>query len=198
MHFSHHPAIGRNTRARRRRLFARGMRRGRRGEPAIAAIEAVARRGWTPPAPKRAARDPGLAPRLLSAWAEAHAVPLRLRVAAAALRKEGALPRIHPLIDLCNAISMAFAIPVAVLDVAASPGDLQVRHAEGSEKLPHLRRRGRAPGAGRGELRRCAGQRPRAPLDQPQSGLSAVRDATSDVLGRGRGHARRRADDVAR
>lgn len=33
-------------------------------------------------------------------------------------RKEGSLPRIHPLIDLCNAISLAFAIPVAAFDVA--------------------------------------------------------------------------------
>src|SRR5439155_3104509 len=31
-------------------------------------------------------------------------------------RKEGDLPRIHPLIDLCNAASIAFAIPVAALD----------------------------------------------------------------------------------
>src|SRR3954463_6176935 len=27
-------------------------------------------------------------------------------------RKEGSLPRIHPLVDLCNATSLAFAIPV--------------------------------------------------------------------------------------
>src|SRR5262249_30187406 len=31
-------------------------------------------------------------------------------------RKEGSLPRLHPLIDLCNSVSMAFAIPVAVFD----------------------------------------------------------------------------------
>jgi DNA/RNA-binding domain of Phe-tRNA-synthetase-like protein len=31
------------------------------------------------------------------------------------LRQDKSLPRIHPLIDLCNAISLAFAIPVAVL-----------------------------------------------------------------------------------
>jgi DNA/RNA-binding domain of Phe-tRNA-synthetase-like protein len=30
-------------------------------------------------------------------------------------RKEKTLPQLHPLIDLCNSISMAFAIPVAVL-----------------------------------------------------------------------------------
>src|SRR5512132_2739039 len=30
------------------------------------------------------------------------------------LRKEGSLPQLHPLVDLCNAVSVAFAIPVAV------------------------------------------------------------------------------------
>ena len=48
--------------------------------------------------------------------------PTQYRCAAEALlrrfRKEGALPRIHPLIDLCNAVSLAFAIPVAVFDLA--------------------------------------------------------------------------------
>lgn len=47
--------------------------------------------------------------------------PTRYRCASESLlrrfRKEGALPRIHPLIDLCNAISLAFAIPVAVFDM---------------------------------------------------------------------------------
>ncbi|WP_264830499.1 phenylalanine--tRNA ligase beta subunit-related protein, partial [Klebsiella michiganensis] len=33
-------------------------------------------------------------------------------------RQDRALPEIHPLIDLCNAISMAFAIPIAVFDVS--------------------------------------------------------------------------------
>ncbi len=37
-------------------------------------------------------------------------------------RNEGSLPRLHPLVDLCNAVSLAFAIPVAVFDAARSPG----------------------------------------------------------------------------
>ena len=49
------------------------------------------------------------------------------------LRKEGDLPRLHPLVDLCNAISVAHAIPVAALDLAHVGGNLQVRHATGSE-----------------------------------------------------------------
>ena len=48
-------------------------------------------------------------------------------------RKEGSLPRLHPLVDLCNAISLAFAVPVAVLDTSAIAGPLQVRYATGDE-----------------------------------------------------------------
>ena len=63
--------------------------------------------------------------------------PTKYRCAAEALlrrlRKEGALPRLHPLVDLCNAISAAFAIPVAVFDLDKVVGDLQVRHATGLE-----------------------------------------------------------------
>ena len=48
-------------------------------------------------------------------------------------RKEGSLPRLHPLVDLCNAISLAFAVPVAVFDVSKITGDLRVRYADGDE-----------------------------------------------------------------
>ncbi len=49
------------------------------------------------------------------------------------LRKEGSLPTIFPLIDLCNALSLAFAIPIAVFDRQKIGGDLQVRYAQGDE-----------------------------------------------------------------
>lgn len=49
-------------------------------------------------------------------------------------RKEGALPQIHPLIDLCNAISLAFAIPVAVFDVSQIAEYIEVRYATGEER----------------------------------------------------------------
>lgn len=48
-------------------------------------------------------------------------------------RKENALPQLHPLVDLCNAVSMAFAIPIAVFDVAKVSGQLEVRYAAGAE-----------------------------------------------------------------
>ena len=37
------------------------------------------------------------------------------------------------MIDLCNAASMAFAIPIAVFDIERVAGNLAVRHATGAE-----------------------------------------------------------------
>lgn len=63
--------------------------------------------------------------------------PTQYRCAAEALlrrvRKQGALPRLHPLVDLCNAASVATAVPVAVFDRHAITTDLVVRPASGGE-----------------------------------------------------------------
>lgn len=50
------------------------------------------------------------------------------------LRKDGGLPRIHPLVDLCNHISASTAIPIAVFDTAHISGDLEVRPAHGDKQ----------------------------------------------------------------
>ena len=64
--------------------------------------------------------------------------PSKYRSAAEALlrrvRKTGDLPRLHPLVDMCNAVSVAFAIPVAVLDIDRVAGSLEVCKATGSEE----------------------------------------------------------------
>lgn len=63
--------------------------------------------------------------------------PTQYRSAAEALlrrfRKEDSLPTLHPLVDLCNAVSLAFALPVAVIDLDQVDGFIQVRHADGDE-----------------------------------------------------------------
>src|SRR6476661_7702936 len=77
----------------------------------------------------------------IQAWRRAFAAmglkPTQYRCAAESLlrrfRKEGALPQLHPLVDLCNAVSLAFAIPVAVFDMAKVTSHLQVRYADGDE-----------------------------------------------------------------
>jgi len=50
------------------------------------------------------------------------------------LRREDLLPRIHPLIDLCNAVSAAFATPIGVFDRDRIEGTLTVRPADGTER----------------------------------------------------------------
>jgi DNA/RNA-binding domain of Phe-tRNA-synthetase-like protein len=112
--------------------------------------------------------------------------PTQYRCASEALlrrfRKEGALPRIHPLIDLCNAVSLAFAIPVAVFDLARIADYVEVRRAAGSEtylafsgeiEQPEPHEVIFADGAGRAHARRWTNR---------QSAYSAVRDETSAVL----------------
>jgi DNA/RNA-binding domain of Phe-tRNA-synthetase-like protein len=78
----------------------------------------------------------------VQAWRRAFAAmglrPTQYRCASEALlrrlRREGRLPRLHPLVDLCNAVSAAYAVPVAALDLDRIDGDLEVRPAEGTER----------------------------------------------------------------
>ncbi|HXV92797.1 MAG TPA: phenylalanine--tRNA ligase beta subunit-related protein [Pseudonocardia sp.] len=97
-------------------------------------------------------------------------------------KKEQALPRIHPLVDLCNAMSIAFAIPVAVFDVARIAAHVEVRYARGDESYQNFSGEIENPEqhevvfvdeAGNAHARRWTNR---------QSGLSAVQDSTSGVL----------------
>lgn len=77
----------------------------------------------------------------IRAWRKAYSTmglkPTKYRCAAEALlrrfRKEASLPRINPLIDLCNATSLAFAVPIAVFDQDKITGNLTVRQSLGDE-----------------------------------------------------------------
>ena len=64
--------------------------------------------------------------------------PTQYRSAAEALlrrfRKEDTLPTLHPLVDLCNAVSLAFALPVAAIDLDQVAAGIEVRRAEGDER----------------------------------------------------------------
>jgi DNA/RNA-binding domain of Phe-tRNA-synthetase-like protein len=78
----------------------------------------------------------------VGAWRRAFAQmglkPTQYRSAGEALlrrfRRENDLPRLHPLVDLCNALSLAYALPVAVFDLAGVDTYLEVRHATGDEE----------------------------------------------------------------
>jgi DNA/RNA-binding domain of Phe-tRNA-synthetase-like protein len=96
---------------------------------------------WHERARERLSRGPESELAEVSAWRRAYAQmglkPTQYRSAAEALlrrfRREGTMPHLHPLVDLCNALSLAFALPVAALDLARVDSHLLVRHATGDE-----------------------------------------------------------------
>lgn len=112
--------------------------------------------------------------------------PTQYRCASEALlrrfRKEGALPRLHPLVDLCNAASLAFAIPVAVFDLDRVAGDLEVRRATGGEAYETFGGELEHPDPGEVIFADAAGRAHARRWTNRQSGLSAVRDGTSRAL----------------
>jgi len=98
------------------------------------------------------------------------------------LRKEGALPPLHPLVDLCNAASAAFAIPVAVFDVSKITGRLEVRYAAGDEDYLTFSGQTEHPSPGEVIFADQAGQVHARRWTNRQSGLSAVRTSTASAL----------------
>ena len=112
--------------------------------------------------------------------------PTQYRCAAESLlrrfRKEGSLPRLHPLVDLCNAVSLAFAIPVAVLDAGQVGWPLVVRYAAGDEDYLTFAGDTEHPAVGEVIFADRAGRAHARRWTNRQSGLSAVRDSTAAVL----------------
>ena len=112
--------------------------------------------------------------------------PTQYRCASEALlrrfRKEGQLPQIHPLIDLCNAISLAFAIPVAVFDSSKIGNDLEVRHAAGDETYETFSGEIERPEPGEVIFVDNEGRAHARRWTNRQSGHSAVSASTSSAL----------------
>ncbi|MEU2063196.1 phenylalanine--tRNA ligase beta subunit-related protein [Streptomyces sp. NPDC013455] len=99
------------------------------------------------------------------------------------LRKDGALPGIHPLVDLCNAISVAYAVPVAVLDVDRIAGPLlEVRGARGDETYTAFGGGTEHPAPGEVTFADSAGRAHARRWTHRQSGYSAVGAHTGRVL----------------
>ncbi|MCG3208971.1 MAG: hypothetical protein FOGNACKC_02584 [Anaerolineae bacterium] len=77
----------------------------------------------------------------VAAWRRAYSQmglkPTKYRSASEALlrrfKREDSLPQLHPLVDLCNAVSLAYSLPIAVFDLDQVDSFLEVRHADGSE-----------------------------------------------------------------
>ncbi|GAB3763853.1 phenylalanine--tRNA ligase beta subunit-related protein [Ramlibacter monticola] len=184
MHFSHHPAIwAAHPELVAGVLFARGIRADLAAEAQAARFEAVARERLA------AAGSESELPEI-QAWRRVFArmglKPTQYRCASESLlrrlRKEGQMPRIHPLIDLCNAVSMAFATPVAALDVAQIRDWLQVCPAEGSERYLAFGGELEHPEPGEVSFVDAQGNAHARRWTHRQSGLSAVREGTREVL----------------
>lgn len=126
----------------------------------------------------------------IQAWRRAFArmglKPTQYRCAAEALlrrlRKEGNLPPLHPLVDLCNAVSVAYAVPIAVFDLAHVAGSLQVRHATGEEDYLAFSGEHERPDAGEVIFADEHGHVHARRWCNRQSALSAIRPATARVL----------------
>jgi DNA/RNA-binding domain of Phe-tRNA-synthetase-like protein len=105
-----------------------------RVETMLADAEAATRERF--PAPPDIAPYPPIA-----AWRQVYSrlglTPNRYPCAAEALIRrvveDGTLPRISAPVDLCNAVSLAHAVPVAPFDLRRAEGDVTVRFATGTE-----------------------------------------------------------------
>ena len=91
--------------------------------------------------------EPSWARAHLNAWAEAFrrfgAKPQRTPCSAEALRKrvlrDGSLPRVNPVVDLYNAISLRFAVPVGGENLDAYVGEPRLTIATGSEAFDTMK-----------------------------------------------------------
>ncbi|HVE52556.1 MAG TPA: phenylalanine--tRNA ligase beta subunit-related protein [Ramlibacter sp.] len=184
MHFSHHPALLQAfPELVAGALHAKGIHARVDASAAVAHHEAVARGRLEACGAESELPE-------IQAWRRAFSrmglKPTQYRCASESLlrrlKKEGTLPRIHPLIDVCNAVSVAFAIPVAVLDAARISGALQVRHATGTERYLTFGGEVEHPDAGEVTFVDAEGNAHARRWTHRQSGLSAVSEATSEVL----------------
>jgi DNA/RNA-binding domain of Phe-tRNA-synthetase-like protein len=123
----------------------------------------------------------------IAAWRRAFSQmglrPTQYRCASEALlrrfRKDGSLPSIHPLVDVCNAVSLAYAIPIAVFDLDQVTGNLTVRHATGTETYATFAGDTETPEAGEVIFADDAGHAHARRWTNRQSGRSAIRPEPS-------------------
>lgn len=126
----------------------------------------------------------------VAAWRRAYSQmglkPTQYRSAAEALlrrfRREDTVPRLHPLVDLGNALSLAFALPVALFDLEHVAEYLVVRHAQGDEQYLAFSGETEAPTPGEVIFADAANQVHARRWTFRQSRRSTVEDATRRVL----------------
>jgi DNA/RNA-binding domain of Phe-tRNA-synthetase-like protein len=143
----------------------------------------------------------------LNAWRRAFRAfgvdPTAYRSAAEALlrrlTKQGSIPSINALVDLGNLVSIRYALPVAVLDLAAIRGGIDVRFATGDERFTDLGSGNReAPEPGEVVFVDDAGLVAARRWCWRQAAETASTETTRDVLVAVEGHHEGAPDDVAR
>jgi DNA/RNA-binding domain of Phe-tRNA-synthetase-like protein len=112
--------------------------------------------------------------------------PTKYRSASEALlrrfKREGDLPRLHPLVDLCNAISLAYALPVAVFDLEKVDRFIEVRPADGTEQYLSFQEEIEHPEAGEIIFADAAGHAHARRWTFRQSRRSVVERGTTKVV----------------
>ncbi|MDS1271793.1 phenylalanine--tRNA ligase beta subunit-related protein [Lipingzhangella sp. LS1_29] len=98
------------------------------------------------------------------------------------LRRGGARPRVHPVVDLCNDASVYFAIPVAGLDTARVTTGIEVGYAAGTEHSVPLGGETEHPEPGEVSFLDAAGRVHARLWTNRQSGHLVVRPDTREVL----------------
>ncbi|MFM9370526.1 B3/4 domain-containing protein [Streptomyces sp. Da 82-17] len=160
--------------------------------PALPPSDVAARlAAHTDRAARRLARDAESEFPEVAAWRRVFAQmglrPTQYRCASEALlrrlRKEGSLPSIHPVVDLCNAVSAAYAVPVAALDADRVTGPLlEVRPARGDEPYTTFGGAVEHPAPGEITYVDSSGRAHARRWTNRQSGHSAVGPDTRRVL----------------
>jgi DNA/RNA-binding domain of Phe-tRNA-synthetase-like protein len=126
--------------------------------------------------------------------------PTKYRSASEALlrrfRREHDLPRLHPLVDLCNAVSLAYALPVAVFDLEKIKDFIEVRTAAGTEQYLSFQEEIEQPEAGEIIFADAAGHAHARRWTFRQSRRSVVESGTAKVLIVSEGVHQRAGEDV--
>lgn len=126
----------------------------------------------------------------IQAWRRAFSTmglkPTQYRCASEALlrrlRQDGTLPSLHPLVDICNAVSVAFAVPIGVFDIGKIEGGLIVRPARGDERYDTFAGTVETPEVGEIIFADEAGIAHARRWTSRQSAASAVGPKTSEAL----------------
>ncbi len=126
----------------------------------------------------------------IAAWRKAYSQmgfkPSKYRSAAEALlrrfKRKNDMPRLHPLVDICNAVSLSSALPVAVFDLERVEEHLEVCYAKGTEEYLSFSGEIETPSPGEVIFVDAANQVHARRWTFRQSRTSTIRPETSRVL----------------